>query len=123
MPATPPPTPYGRRFNDLPWFCKFTALRWVRRVWPVLVFVGGVAWAEAKDWVGGIPSKDKMAQYDVGLALIPDFYKLQSEMQTVRNEIRADKELSQRQRDEILRRLDTLDDRLSRWFEKAAKTR
>lgn len=116
----PPTANYGRRFNDLPWFCKISAIRWVRRVWPAILLVGGFAWGETVDWVHGIPSKDKMAAIDNGLALIPDFYRLQSEVATIKSEIAASNNLSAQQRIEIIHRLNTLDDRLTRWFEKAS---
>lgn len=115
-----PAQPYGRRTNDLPWFCKISALRWVRKVWPAILIVGGFAWGETVDWVRGIPSKDKVAQYDKGLSLIPDFYRLQSEVVTIKREIADTNNLSASQRAEILHRLDVLDERLTRWFEKAS---
>lgn len=105
------------RYEDRVWVYRY---RWIKRITPLLIFIGGFAWHEAWEWYKGIPSKDKTAQYDAGVALIPDFYRLQSDVVTLRRDLKENAELTQEQRLEIIHRLDTLDERLTRWFERAS---
>jgi hypothetical protein len=114
-----PPTPL-RRAEDHFWWCRS---RFLRRLWPALVLIGGFAWSRALTFYDGIPSQDKIKQYDAGLQLIPEFYKVRADVDAIKTDIAHDRSLSAEQRREILKRIDDLDDKLSRWFEKASSAK
>lgn len=102
------------------WWCRYKV---IRRLWPAVVLVGGFCWSQALDFYKGIPSDDKIKQYDAGLLLIPEFYRMRYDVETLKTDLSHDRALSEKQREEILKRIDSLDDKLSRWFEAASKPR
>jgi hypothetical protein len=109
-----------RRYEDTVWVYRY---RWFRRFIPILMLIGGFAWHEALEWAKGIPSKDKTAQYDNFLSLAPEFYRMQTELITLKRDIQENGAADEARRVEIIQRIDRLDDRLTKWFEGAAKKR
>lgn len=110
----------ARRLEDRVWVYRY---KWIRRFSPLLIFVGGFAWNYAWEWYKGVPSKDKIAQYDNFVSLAPEFYRMQDDITTLKRDIRDNGEADEKRRMEIINRLDSLDDRLTRWFEKASTPR
>lgn len=114
---SPPKEPY-RRSEDHLWFLRNKV---IRRIWPGIVFVGGLAWARAVTFYDSVPSEDKVKQYDAGLALIPEFYRVRADVEALKHDLSRDREISENQREEIIARLNSLDERLTRWFENASR--
>lgn len=96
--------------------------RWTRRIWPLVVLVIGFMWREAASAYKLIPTPEKSAELqrymDERPKLVLEFRLLQGEVTVLKQALAEDRNLSTEQRQEILGRLQRLEEKMDRWFER-----